>query len=65
VSALVKKILKIYKEDAKEWERVSEWVERIGWERFFQLTELPFTRFHVDNWVGARSTWNHSTHIRF
>lgn len=65
VSALVKKILKCYKEDAMEWERVGEWVERIGWERFFQLTELPFTRFHVDNWVGSRSTWNHSTHIRF
>ena len=65
VSALVKKILQCYKDDAKEWERLGEWVERIGWERFFQLTELPFTRFHVDNWVGARGTWNHSTHIRF
>ncbi len=65
VSALVKKILMIYKKDAKEWERVGEWVERIGWERFFELTELPFTRFHVDNWSGARYTLNHSTHIRF
>jgi sulfite reductase beta subunit len=65
VSSLVKKILDCYKNDAKEWERMGEWVERIGWERFFDLTGLPFTRFHVDNWSGARATWNHSTHIRF
>ncbi|MBZ0070543.1 MAG: dissimilatory-type sulfite reductase subunit beta [Thiohalobacteraceae bacterium] len=65
VSELVKKILTIYKEDAKEWERVGEWVERIGWPRFFELTGLPFTRFHVDNWTGARHSLNQSTHIRF
>jgi dissimilatory sulfite reductase beta subunit len=65
VAALVKKILRCYQEDAKDWERVGEWVERIGWARFFELTDLPFTRFHVDNWVGARRTLNQSTHIRF
>lgn len=65
VAAVLKKILRCYQENAKDWERVGEWVERIGWERFFQLTELPFTRFHVDNWTGAKYTLNHSTHIRF
>ncbi len=65
VGAVVKKILKIYQEDARDWERMSEWVDRIGWSRFFELTELPFTRYHIDNWRGARQTLNSSTHIRF
>ncbi len=33
--------------------------------RFFELTELPFTKFHIDNWRGARRSLNASAHIRF
>ncbi len=65
VAALVKKILRCYQEDAKDWERVGEWVERIGWPEFFKKTDLPFTRFHVENWRGGRNSLNASTHIRF
>jgi sulfite reductase beta subunit len=65
VAAIVKKILRIYKEDAHDWERIGEWTERIGWPRFFELTELPFTKYHVDNWRGARHSLNASAHIRF
>ncbi|HGG58651.1 MAG TPA: dissimilatory-type sulfite reductase subunit beta [Gammaproteobacteria bacterium] len=64
-TAIVKKILKVYKEDAKDWERIGEWIERIGWPRFFELTGLPFTKFHIDNWRGARASLNSSAHIRF
>jgi ferredoxin len=52
VAAIVKKILRVYKEDAHDWERMGEWVERIGWPRFFELTELPFTKYHLDNRRG-------------
>jgi sulfite reductase beta subunit len=62
---IVKDILEAYRKDARDWERVGDWVERIGWPRFFELTELPFTKFHIDNWRGARSSLNASTHIRF
>jgi len=65
VSEIVTKILKTYKEDAKDWERVGEWAERIGWPRFFELTGLPFTKYHIDDWRGARASLNASTHIRF
>ena len=64
-TAIVKNILKTYKQDARDWERMNDWIERIGWPRFFELTGLPFTKFHVDNWRGARRTLNASTHIRF
>ncbi len=65
VAAIVKKILRAYKENAKEWERMGEWVERIGWKRFFELTDLPFTKYHIDNWRGSRNNLNQSAHIRF
>jgi sulfite reductase beta subunit len=64
-AAIVKKILAVYKQDAHAWERMGEWVERIGWPRFFELTGLPFTKFHIDNWRGARASLNTSAHVRF
>ncbi|TNF89166.1 MAG: dissimilatory-type sulfite reductase subunit beta, partial [Gammaproteobacteria bacterium] len=54
-----------YKDNARDWERLNDWIERIGWPRFFELTELPFTKFHIDNWRGSRRSLNASTHIRF
>ena len=64
-TAIVKNILAAYKEGAKDWERINDWIERIGWPRFFEVTGLPFTKYHVDNWRGARNSLNASTHIRF
>lgn len=64
-SNYVKLILRTYQKDARPWERVGEWIERIGWPRFFELTGLPFTKFHIDNWRGARSSLNASAHLHF
>ena len=57
--------LALYDPDAKDWERINDWIERIGWPRFFEKTGLPFTKYHIDNWRGARNSLNASTHIRF
>jgi sulfite reductase beta subunit len=65
VSAIVKKILATYKADARSWERLADWVERIGWPRFFEKCDLPFTKYLIDDWRGARANLNASTHIRF
>jgi len=65
VSEVVGKILKAYKENAKDWERMGEWIDRIGWPRFFELTDLPFTKHHIDTWTGARHNMNMSTHVHF
>ncbi len=65
VAAVVKRILNAYKEGAKDWERINDWIERIGWPQFFEVTGLPFTKYHIDNWRGARTSLNASTHIRF
>jgi len=65
VADIVRKIVKTYKKDAKHWERMGEWIERIGWARFFDMTGLAFTKHHLDTWTGARKTMNMSAHLHF
>ncbi|MCL4493010.1 MAG: dissimilatory-type sulfite reductase subunit beta [Nitrospirae bacterium] len=57
VTSVIKKILDTYIAGAKKHERVGEWVERIGWEKFFSLTGLPFTFQHIDDFTIARETF--------
>nr|CRH05336.1 Sulfite reductase, dissimilatory-type beta subunit DsrB [Candidatus Magnetococcus massalia] len=65
VAEKVLAILKAYKEGGKDWERVGEWAERIGWKNFFEQTGLPFDKFMIDNYRHARTSFNQSAHIRF
>lgn len=53
----VKKILDAYIAGAKKHERLGEWVERIGWEKFFKVTGLEFKLQHIDDFTFARETW--------
>lgn len=65
VAEVVKTILYAYKNNARAWERMNEWIDRIGWPRFFELTGLPFTKYHIDDWRGGRSSLNASSHVHF
>jgi sulfite reductase beta subunit len=65
VNAIVKNILMVYKADARPWERMADWIERIGWPRFFEKTGLPFTKYMIDDWRGSRYNLNASAHVRF
>lgn len=65
VAEIVKTILYAYKEDARDWERVGEWIDRIGWPRFFEMTGLGFTKHHLDTWHGGRKSLNASAHVYF
>ncbi|MFN3568607.1 MAG: dissimilatory-type sulfite reductase subunit beta, partial [Caldimicrobium sp.] len=46
----IRKILETYSKHANKYERVGDWIERIGWERFFELTEIPFTWHLIDDY---------------
>ena len=65
VADVVGKILAAYKEDGRPWERMNEWIDRIGWPRFFEMTGLPFTKFHIEDWRGGRNALNSSGHVHF
>ncbi len=61
VVEVVRKIFDAYIKDAMKHERVGEWIERIGWEKFFKVTGLPFTPQHIDDFVIARETFRSGT----
>lgn len=65
VNDVVKKILMAYKEGGKPWERLGEWIDRIGWKRFFEETGLPFDMYLIDSYRHARTSFNQSAHVRF
>ena len=63
--AAVKNILDTYIAGAKKHERVGEWIERIGWERFFSLTGIEFTHQHIDDFTFMRDTLRTSAAFKY
>ncbi|MBU0909711.1 MAG: dissimilatory-type sulfite reductase subunit beta [Proteobacteria bacterium] len=63
--AAVKNIIDTYAKDARKYERVGEWAERIGWEKFFEKTGIPFTIKSVDDYRLAYDTWRTTTQFKF
>ncbi|OAQ20199.1 Dissimilatory sulfite reductase beta subunit [Thermosulfurimonas dismutans] len=61
----IKKILETYAQHARKYERLGEWAERIGWERFFELCEIPFTEKSIDDYRLAYDTYRTSLHFKF
>jgi len=57
VVAAIKLIVETYAKDAKKFERVGEWIDRIGWETFFKKTGIEFTYQHIDDFTFARDTF--------
>jgi len=57
VTDAIKVILNAYEAGAKKHERVGEWIDRIGWEKFFKLTKFDFKMQLVDDFTFARETF--------
>ncbi len=61
----VKQILEAYAADARKYERVGEWAERIGWEKFFEKCDIPFTMKSIDDYRLAYDTWRTTTQFKY
>jgi sulfite reductase beta subunit len=60
----VKNIVEVYAKNARKYERVGEWIERIGWPKFFDLTGFEFTKYHLDDFTHAGESFARSAHVR-
>jgi sulfite reductase beta subunit len=60
----VKNIVEVYAANARKFERVGEWIERIGWPKFFELTDIEFTKYHLDDFTHAGESYARSAHLR-
>lgn len=61
----LKKIIDVYARHAQEDERMGEWIQRVGWETFFRLTDIPFTEQHIDDFTHAVETYRTTTQFRW
>jgi len=61
----IKTIVETYAADANKYERIGEWINRIGWERFFEKTGLDFSHHHIDDYRFAPTTWRTSTQFKW
>lgn len=62
----IRQIVEAYASDARKYERVGDWAERIGWERFFEKTGLTFSEHMIDDFRDpAYYTWRQTTNFKF
>jgi sulfite reductase beta subunit len=65
-TATIKRIVDAYAAGANKYERLGEWAERIGWERFFEKCELDFTHHLIDDFRDpAYYTWRQTSQFKF
>ena len=61
----VKNLVDVWSANANKYERMGEWIERIGWPRFFEMTGIKFEKYHIDDFKYAGLSLNRSAHNRF
>jgi sulfite reductase beta subunit len=66
MTATIKKMVNAYAADANKYERLGQWAERIGWEKFFEKCDLEFTHHLIDDFRDpAYYTWRQTTNFKF
>lgn len=65
VTDAVNTIIDAWRKDAHNFERIGEWIERIGWPNFFKKTGLEFRKEHIDDFKYAGLTFKRSTHLTY
>jgi dissimilatory sulfite reductase beta subunit len=60
----VRNIVDVWADGARKYERMGEFIDRIGWPQFFKLTGIEFTKEHIDDFRNAGLTYKRSAHLR-
>ncbi len=60
----VNTIVDVWAKGARKYERMGEFIQRIGWPKFFKLTGIEFQTEHVDDFKHGGTTYKRSTQIR-
>ena len=65
VTDAIRAIIELWIANARKGERIGEWIERIGWERFFSLSGLPFSDMLIDDYIFARESFRTGASFKF
>ncbi len=61
----VRGLVELWAANARKYERMGEWIERIGWPKFFRMAGIEFQSEHIDDFKHAGLTFKRSTHLTF
>ncbi len=64
VVAAVRNIVEVWAKHALKYERMGEFIDRIGWPKFFELTGIEFTKYHIDDFKHAGLSYKRSAQLR-
>ncbi len=59
----VKNIVELWAANARKFERMGEWIERITWPRFFEMAGIEFEKEHIDDFKHAGLTYKRSVQL--
>ena len=65
VTDAIKNLVELWAANARKYERMGEWIERIGWPKFFKMAGIEFQKQHIDDFKHAGLTFKRSTHLTF
>lgn len=60
----VRNIVEVWVKGARKYERMGEFIDRIGWPQFFEMTGIEFTKQHIDDFKYAGLTYKRSAQLR-
>ena len=61
----VRNIVDLWAKNARKHERIGEWIERIGWPKFFKMADIPFQKEHIDDFKHAGLSFKRSVHLTY
>jgi len=66
LTSTIRRMVDVYSNDANKYERLGDWAERIGWEKFFEKCELEFTHHLIDDFRdSAYHSWRQTTQFKW
>jgi len=60
----VHNIVEVWVNNARKFERMGEFIDRIGWPKFFKLTGIEFQKEHIDDFKNAGLSYKRSAQLR-
>ncbi len=63
VVSVIRTIVEVWAKNARPYERIGEWIERVTWPRFFKLTGIEFQKEHIDDFKHAGLSFNRTAQI--
>ncbi len=64
VTDAVRNIVEVWANNARKFERMGEFIERIGWPKFFEMTGIEFQKEHIDDFKHAGLSYKRSAQLR-